>query len=184
MPIKGNACVRHLAQKSLEQLASWKGPPHTRQVIRIRRDSRWGSAFALDHAQRLAAASQWLMEVEYARAREREIARDRPALPGARSTRARLGGSHVAAISGRLRPGRDKIEEQRLTDKIYVDASQPATVNDGAGVQTDCPTLGEAVTAWQRLRPEQKIRATIKVIGGPVYTAHEIDRLHPGAKPE
>ena len=65
-----------------------------------------------------------------------------------------------------------------------VDATQPATLNDGAGVQTDCPTLGEAVTAWQRLRPEQKIRATIKVIGGPVYTAHEIDRLHQGPKPE
>jgi hypothetical protein len=70
-----------------------------------------------------------------------------------------------------------------LTDKIYVDASQPATLNDGAGGQTDCPTLGEAVTAWHRLRPEQKIRATIKVIGGPVYTAHEIDRLHQGPKP-
>ena len=62
-------------------------------------------------------------------------------------------------------PDATKIEEQRLTDKIYVDATQPATLNDGAGFQTDCPTLGEAVTAWQRLRPEQKIRATIKVIG-------------------
>jgi len=57
-----------------------------------------------------------------------------------------------------------------LTHKIYVDATRPATLNDGAGVQTDCPTLGEAVTAWQRLPPEQKIRATIKMIGGPVYT--------------
>jgi hypothetical protein len=79
--------------------------------------------------------------------------------------------------------GRDKIKEQRLTDKIYVDATRPATLNDGAGLQTDCPTLGEAVTAWQRLSPEQKIRATIKVIGGPVYTACQIDRLHQGPKP-
>ena len=71
-----------------------------------------------------------------------------------------------------------------MTDKIYVDATRPAMLlNDGAGVQTDCPTLGEAVTAWQRLPPEQKIRATIKVIGGPVYAAYQIDRLHEGPKP-
>jgi hypothetical protein len=62
--------------------------------------------------------------------------------------------------------------------KIYVDGSQPATLNDGAGALTDCPTLQEAVLAWQRLPPGQKIRATVKVIGGPVYTAHEIDRLY------
>ena len=67
--------------------------------------------------------------------------------------------------------------------KIYVDASQPATLNDGAGALTDCPTLQEAVLAWHRLPPGQKIRATIKVIGGPVYTAHDIDRLHYGPKP-
>ena len=82
-----------------------------------------------------------------------------------------------------LLPGRDKIEEQRLTDKIYVDATRPATLNDGAGVQTDCLTLGEAVAAWQRLPPEQKIRATIKVTRGPVYTACQIDRLQEGPKP-
>jgi len=29
----------------------------------------------------------------------------------------------------------------------------------------------------------QKIRATVKLIGGPVYTAREIDRLHYGPKP-
>ena len=61
--------------------------------------------------------------------------------------------------------------------KIYVDAGRPATLNDGAGAQTDCPTLQEAVLAWHRLAPEQKIRATVKVIGGPVYRAHEIERL-------
>jgi hypothetical protein len=67
--------------------------------------------------------------------------------------------------------------------KIYVDAGLPATLNNGAGVLTDCATLQEAVLAWQRLAPEQKIRATVKVIGGPVYTAHEIDRPHQGPKP-
>jgi hypothetical protein len=62
--------------------------------------------------------------------------------------------------------------------KIYIDAGQPATLNNGAGVQADCATLQEAVSAWHRLAPEQRIRATVKVIGGPVYRAHEIDRLH------
>lgn len=67
--------------------------------------------------------------------------------------------------------------------KIYVDASQAATLNNGAGALTDCATLQEAVLAWHRLAPQQKIRATVKVIGGPVYTAHEIDRLQYGPSP-
>jgi hypothetical protein len=67
--------------------------------------------------------------------------------------------------------------------RIYVDGSQPATLNNGAGALTDCPTLQEAVLAWQRLAPEQKIRATVKVIGGPVYTVKEIERLCYGTKP-
>jgi hypothetical protein len=67
--------------------------------------------------------------------------------------------------------------------KIYVDAAQPATLNDGAGKLTDCPTLQEAVLAWHALPSAQKVRATVKVIGGPVYTAHQIDRLHYGPKP-
>jgi hypothetical protein len=50
------------------------------------------------------------------------------------------------------------------------------------GALTDCPTLQDAVAAWHRLAPEQKIRATVKVIGGPVYTAKEIERLHYGPK--
>jgi hypothetical protein len=72
-----------------------------------------------------------------------------------------------------------------MTDdsKIYVDASRPATLNDGAGKQTDCATLQEAVSAWHALPLEQKIRATVKMIDGPVYTAHQIDRLHYGPKP-
>jgi hypothetical protein len=55
---------------------------------------------------------------------------------------------------------------------------------DGAGKLTDYPTVQEAVMAWHRLRPEQTKRATIKVFGGPVYTASEIVRLHFGPKPQ
>lgn len=67
--------------------------------------------------------------------------------------------------------------------KIYVDGDQPATLNNGAGKLTDCPTLQGAVLAWHALPAEQKTRATVKVIGGPVYTAHHIHRLHYGPKP-
>ena len=31
-------------------------------------------------------------------------------------------------------------------NKIYVDAGQPATLNDAAGVLTDCPTLQGAAS--------------------------------------
>jgi hypothetical protein len=58
--------------------------------------------------------------------------------------------------------------------KIYIDASVPATLNNGTGISTDCLTLQEAVLAWQRLAPEQKIRATVRVIGGRANTAQEI----------
>jgi hypothetical protein len=34
---------------------------------------------------------------------------------------------------------------------IYVDAGVPATLNDGAGAQTDSRTLQEAVLAWLAL---------------------------------
>jgi hypothetical protein len=67
--------------------------------------------------------------------------------------------------------------------RICVDAAQPATLNDGAGKLTDCASLQEAVLAWRALPSTQKIRATVKVIGGPVHTAHQIDRLHYGPKP-
>jgi hypothetical protein len=67
--------------------------------------------------------------------------------------------------------------------KIYVDAGRPATLNTGTGISTDCATLQEAVLAWHRLAPEQKIRATVRLIGGPVYTAQQIGRLHYGPKP-
>ncbi len=67
-----------------------------------------------------------------------------------------------------------------MTDdyRIYVDANWSATLNNGAGVLTDFPTLQEAVLAWRSLAPEQKIRATIRVVGGPVYTVKQIDRLY------
>jgi hypothetical protein len=67
-------------------------------------------------------------------------------------------------------------------EKIYVDASQPAALNNGA-ISIDYPTLQEAVLAWHRLRPEQTRTATIRVIGGPLYTAAEIVRLYYGPKP-
>jgi hypothetical protein len=67
--------------------------------------------------------------------------------------------------------------------KIYVDAGRRATLNNGAGALTDCATLQEAVLAWQQLAPQQKIRATVKAIGGPVYTTKEIERVHCGPKP-
>jgi hypothetical protein len=68
-------------------------------------------------------------------------------------------------------------------DKIYVDAEQPATLNDGARKLTDYLTLKEAVMAWHRLPPELTKRATIKVFGGPVYTAAEIVRLRYRQRP-
>jgi hypothetical protein len=67
--------------------------------------------------------------------------------------------------------------------RIYVDGGRPATLNNGAGVLTDHATLQEAVLAWRGLPPGQKLRATVKLIGGPVFTAHDIDRLHYGPKP-
>jgi hypothetical protein len=67
--------------------------------------------------------------------------------------------------------------------KIHVDADRPATLNDGAGKLTDFATLPEAVAAWHALSAAQKAWAAVKVIGGPAYTAHQIDRLHFG-KPQ
>lgn len=67
-------------------------------------------------------------------------------------------------------------------EKIYIDANRPATLNNGAGALDDCPTLHEAVMAWHRLPPERKKRATIRVMGGPLFSANEIERLHYGPK--
>ena len=68
--------------------------------------------------------------------------------------------------------------------KLYVDATRPATLNDGVGSQTDFATLEAAVVAWRALPADVKIRATVKVIGGPVYRAYQIDRLYYGPKPD
>jgi hypothetical protein len=68
--------------------------------------------------------------------------------------------------------------------KIFVDGTRPAALNDGLGSQTDFATLEEAVRAWRALPPAQKIRAMVKVIGGPVYRAQQIERLHYGSKPD
>jgi hypothetical protein len=83
-----------------------------------------------------------------------------------------------SGTSGEARGRRGLGAPMSEDDKIYVDAGQPATLNNGAGKLTDYRTLQEAVMAWHRLPPEQTKRATIKVIGGPVYTAAEIVRLH------
>ena len=61
-------------------------------------------------------------------------------------------------------------------DKIYADASQPATLIDG-NVSIDYRTLGEAVVALDNLPTDRQSAATIKV-GDRVFTAAEIDRLH------
>ena len=76
-----------------------------------------------------------------------------------------------------------RTENQRMTDKAFVDAAKPATLNNGVGKLTDYPTLQEAVMAWHRLPPEQTRRATIEIVGGPVYTAIEIACLHYRPKP-
>jgi hypothetical protein len=46
-------------------------------------------------------------------------------------------------------------------DKIYVDAGQPATLNNGAGKLTDYRTLQGAVMAWHLLPPEQLVDQSI-----------------------
>jgi hypothetical protein len=70
-----------------------------------------------------------------------------------------------------------------MADKIYVDASQPATLRH-SGRSVECPTLQEAVIAWRALPDRDRQRATIRVLGGQLYTADEIDRLYHAPKPE
>jgi hypothetical protein len=66
-------------------------------------------------------------------------------------------------------------------DKIYVDATRPATLRYGQR-SVHCFTLQEAKLAWDRLPPEQRRTATIKVADGAVYREPEIRRLHYGPK--
>jgi hypothetical protein len=40
-----------------------------------------------------------------------------------------------------------------------------------------CPTLGEAMMAWDRL-PEERKAAAIIWVSGKVFTAKQIDRMH------
>ena len=70
-------------------------------------------------------------------------------------------------------------------DKIYVDASQPATLRYAGGL-VECPTLHEAVIAWRGLSDKDRNQATIQVnvVGGQLYTADEINRLYHTPKPE
>ena len=66
-------------------------------------------------------------------------------------------------------------------EKIHVDVSRPATLHNGA-VSTDFPTLRDAIIAWNRLRPEQAQRASIRIIGGQLYAAAEIPKLLNGPR--
>jgi hypothetical protein len=46
--------------------------------------------------------------------------------------------------------------------KIYVDAGQPATLNNGAGVSTDCATLQEAALACTDWRLRRKYELPLR----------------------
>ena len=66
-------------------------------------------------------------------------------------------------------------------ERTQPDGSRPATLHNGA-VSTDFPTLRDAIIAWNRLRPEQAQRASIRIIGGRVYAAAEIPKLLNGSR--
>jgi hypothetical protein len=63
------------------------------------------------------------------------------------------------------------------TERIYVDASQRATLCY-CERSISCFTLLEARIAWDKLPPAQQNTATILVAGGRSYRAAEIERLH------
>lgn len=65
-------------------------------------------------------------------------------------------------------------------NRIFVQASVPATLNNGADALTDYRTLFEAVLAWHRLPLDQKKSTTVEVLGGPIYCPNEIERLYMG----
>jgi hypothetical protein len=73
------------------------------------------------------------------------------------------------------------VKDMAEQDRIY-DGSLPATLNDGAGTMVDFATLEEAVLAWRSLKAAQKIRATIKLIGGRVFKATDVDRIRYGMR--
>jgi hypothetical protein len=66
-------------------------------------------------------------------------------------------------------------------ERTQPDGSRPATLHNGAA-STDFPTLRDAIVAWNRLRPEQARRASMRIIGGQLYAAAEIPKLLNGSK--
>ena len=66
-------------------------------------------------------------------------------------------------------------------DEKNIDVTRPATLHNGA-VSTDFPTLKDAIMAWNRLRPEQAQRASIRIIGGQLYSAAELSKLLNGSR--
>jgi hypothetical protein len=75
----------------------------------------------------------------------------------------------------------DQPIDERRGKGAYLDGSSPATLHNGA-VSKDFPTLQDAVTAWNRLRPEQAQKASIKIVGGKLYAAAEIRELVNGSR--
>ena len=65
-------------------------------------------------------------------------------------------------------------------EEIHLDVTRLATLHHGA-VSTDFPTLKYAIMAWNRLRPEQAQRASIRIIGGQLYSAAELPKLLNGS---
>ena len=74
--------------------------------------------------------------------------------------------------------GGDRYERKNLCGRF---AARNAAVRTKL---IDCPTLGEAVLAFDRLPEGDREQATIKVNvpDGATYTAEEIDRLHVAPK--
>jgi hypothetical protein len=62
-------------------------------------------------------------------------------------------------------------------EQIHFDGTRPATLHNGA-ISTDFATLQDAIMAWHRLRPEQALKASIRIIGGQLYVAAEIPKLY------
>ena len=65
--------------------------------------------------------------------------------------------------------------------KPFLDTVGAAILFNGP-IWIDCSTLQEAVMEWYRLPPEQAQRASIRLIGGPLYKADEMARLEYRAK--
>ena len=61
-----------------------------------------------------------------------------------------------------------------------IQASVPATLNNGTDGLTNYQTLFEAVMSWHRLPSGQKKLATVEVLGGPIFHRNQIKRLYMG----